>query len=51
MVYIREELIDKSIIIDETVINMSSLKNLLKTYTAMRRDNKVKLIEQSKLVK
>ena len=46
-----KKLIKKKIILDETVINICSLRDWLNAYTAMRRDNKVKLIEQSKLVK
>ena len=41
-----KKLIDKSIIIDKTVINMCSLKDWLETYKAMNREEKVKLIQQ-----
>lgn len=45
------KLSDKSIIIDDTVIYLSSLKDWLEAYIAMGRKNKVDLIIKSKLVK
>jgi len=46
-----KKLIDKSIIIEGTIINLSSLKDWLEAYTAMERENKIELIKESKLVK
>jgi hypothetical protein len=46
-----KKLVDKSIIIDGTVINLCSLKDWLEAYTAMKRKNKIELINHSKLVK
>ena len=45
-----EKLIDKSIIIDGTTINLCSLKDWLEAYTVMKRESKIKLIQESKLV-
>ena len=46
-----DKITDKSIIIDGTTIYLCSLKDWLEAYTAMERINKIKLINQSKLVK
>lgn len=46
-----KKLVDKSIIIDRTVIYLCSLKDWLEAYTVMKRKNKIELINHSKLVK
>ena len=46
-----KKLVDKSIIIDRTVINLCSLKDWLEAYIAMKRKNKIELLNHSKLVK
>mgnify|MGYP000452917053 CR=1 FL=1 len=46
-----DKITDKSIIIDGTPIYLCSLKDWLEAYTAMERTKKIKLINQSKLVK
>ncbi len=47
---IGDKIVDKSIIIDDTSINLCSLKDWLEAYTAMGRKNKIELIKQSELV-
>ena len=42
------KLVDKTIIVDETNINLCSLKDWLDAYTAMNRESKVNLIRQNK---
>lgn len=46
-----DKLINRTINMDDITINLCSLKDWLNAYKAIGRDNKVKLIEQSKLVK